>query len=71
VCAFMWAGSHHINVTNNSYFADPWLFTAGTTPSSAPSWKAEQTVHPLCNVTGSDSGFDRVGTRTLIFPKQK
>jgi Subtilisin-like serine proteases len=26
VCAFMWAGTHHINITNNSYFADPWLF---------------------------------------------
>src|SRR2546422_70404 len=26
VCAFMWAGTHHIQVTNNSYFADPWLF---------------------------------------------
>jgi len=26
VCAFMWAATHHINVTNNSYFADPWLF---------------------------------------------
>src|SRR5215469_3103000 len=23
VCAFMWAGTHHINITNNSYFADP------------------------------------------------
>jgi subtilisin family serine protease len=26
ICAFMWAGSHHIDVTNNSYFADPWLY---------------------------------------------
>ena len=26
VCAFMWAGSHHFNVTNNSYFADPFYF---------------------------------------------
>src|SRR3712207_2396524 len=23
VCAFMWAGSRHLDVTNNSYFADP------------------------------------------------
>ena len=37
VCAFMWAGTHHIHVTNNSYFADPWLFNCRTTPSSAPS----------------------------------
>jgi len=26
VCAFMWAGSHHFDVTNNSYFADPYYF---------------------------------------------
>lgn len=26
VCAFMWAGTHGIAVTNNSYFADPWLY---------------------------------------------
>ena len=26
VCAFMWAGSHHFNVTNNSYFADPFYY---------------------------------------------
>ena len=26
VCAFMWAGRHHMDVTNNSYFADPWLY---------------------------------------------
>jgi subtilisin family serine protease len=33
VCAFMWAGSHPIKVTNNSYFADPWL-TSRNDPSS-------------------------------------
>src|SRR6184192_4976693 len=26
VCAFWWAGTHHFNVTNNSYFADPYYF---------------------------------------------
>jgi subtilisin family serine protease len=26
VCAFMWAGTHDVNVTNNSYFADPFYF---------------------------------------------
>ena len=31
VCAFMWAGSHHFNVTNNSYFADPYYFNSRTT----------------------------------------
>ena len=26
ICGFMWAATHQIDVTNNSYFADPWLF---------------------------------------------
>ena len=32
VCAFMWAGTHHIAVTNNSYFADPYLFNCKNDP---------------------------------------
>jgi subtilisin family serine protease len=32
VCAFMWAGSHGIAVSNNSYFADPWLFNCKNDP---------------------------------------
>jgi subtilisin family serine protease len=42
VCAFMWAGSHHIDVTNNSYFADPWLFNCRNDPQQHAIWKAEQ-----------------------------
>src|ERR1043166_8285789 len=42
ICAFMWAGSRHLNVTNNSYFADPWLFNCKNDPSQRAIWKAEQ-----------------------------
>ena len=42
VCAFMWAGSHHINVTNNSYFADPWLFNCRNDPAQRAIWTAER-----------------------------
>jgi lantibiotic leader peptide-processing serine protease len=42
VCAFMWAGSHHINVTNNSYFADPWLFNCKNDPVQRAIWTAER-----------------------------
>ncbi len=42
VCAFMWAGSHGIDVTNNSYFADPWLFNCRNDPGQRAIWKAEQ-----------------------------
>jgi len=42
ICAFMWAGSHDIDVTNNSYFADPWLFNCRNDPEQRAIWKAEQ-----------------------------
>src|SRR6185312_9806634 len=42
VCGFMWAGSHGFNVTNNSYFADPWLFNCKNDPGQRAIWKAEQ-----------------------------
>jgi subtilisin family serine protease len=42
VCAFMWAGTHGIDVTNNSYFADPWLFNCHNDPTQRAIWKAEQ-----------------------------
>jgi lantibiotic leader peptide-processing serine protease len=42
VCSFMWAGSHHIPVTNNSYYADPYLFNCHNDPAQRAIWKAEQ-----------------------------
>jgi len=42
VCAFVWAGTHHMDVTNNSYFADPWLFNCKNDPGQRAIWKAEQ-----------------------------
>jgi subtilisin family serine protease len=42
VCAFLWAGTHHIAVTNNSYFADPWLFNCRNDPTQRAIWTAER-----------------------------
>jgi len=42
VCAFVWAGTHHFDVTNNSYFADPFLFNCRNDPVQRAIWKAEQ-----------------------------
>src|SRR5215467_669089 len=42
VCAFMWAGTHHINITNNSYFADPWLFNCRNDAVQRAIWVAER-----------------------------
>src|SRR5437588_514013 len=41
VCSFVWAGTHHLDVTNNSYFADPWLFNCKNDPTQRAIWKAE------------------------------
>jgi len=42
VCGFIWAGTHGVDVTNNSYFADPWLFNCKNDPGQRAIWKAEQ-----------------------------
>ncbi len=41
VCAFMWAGTHHVNVTNNSYFADPFYWNCPSDPAEAAILTAE------------------------------
>jgi subtilisin family serine protease len=42
VCSFMWAGSQKLDVTNNSYFADPFLYNCRNDPTQHAIWKAEQ-----------------------------
>src|SRR4051794_23605661 len=42
ICSFMWAGTHGVDVTNNSYFADPYLFNCRNDPTQRAIWKAEQ-----------------------------
>jgi len=42
VCAFMWAGDRHMDVTNNSYFADPFEYNCRNDPTQRAIWKAEQ-----------------------------
>ncbi|HVK20882.1 MAG TPA: S8 family serine peptidase [Actinokineospora sp.] len=42
ICSFMWAATHGIQVTNNSYFADPWLFNCKNDPEQRAIWNAER-----------------------------
>ena len=42
VCAFMWAGDRHLDVTNNSYFADPFEYNCRNDAAQRAIWKAEQ-----------------------------
>jgi subtilisin family serine protease len=32
VCGFVWAADHGVDVTNNSYYTDPWYFNCGNDP---------------------------------------
>src|SRR5204863_2924127 len=41
ICSFVWAATHHFDVTNNSYFADPYLFNCRNDPTQRAIWKAE------------------------------
>ena len=41
VCSFVWAATHDFDVTNNSYFADPYLFNCRNDPVQRAIWKAE------------------------------
>jgi len=42
ICAFVWAGTHNVKITNNSYFADPWLFNCRNDPGQRAIWEAER-----------------------------
>jgi subtilisin family serine protease len=53
VCGFVWAGSHHMDVTNNSYYVDPFEFYCEDQPDQyaakeavrrAVAWSTEQGV---------------------------
>lgn len=40
VCGFMWAARQGMEVVNNSYFVDPWLFTCTSEPGQAVAHEA-------------------------------
>ena len=41
VCSFMWAGARGLDVTNNSYFADPWRLNCRNDAVQHAIWHAE------------------------------
>lgn len=40
ICGFMWAGEHGMDVTNNSYYIDPFEFWCSDQPEQAPAIEA-------------------------------
>ncbi|MGH3738041.1 MAG: S8 family peptidase [Micromonosporaceae bacterium] len=52
VCGFMWAGQHGFNVTNNSYFIDPWNYNCRNDVRQRPIWIAVQRAIRYANSQG-------------------
>jgi subtilisin family serine protease len=42
LCGFIWAADHGMQITNNSYFIDPWEFNCRNDPRQRPVWQAVQ-----------------------------
>jgi subtilisin family serine protease len=42
VCGFVWAAEHGMQITNNSYFIDPWEFNCRNDERQRPVWLAVQ-----------------------------
>jgi lantibiotic leader peptide-processing serine protease len=53
ICSYMWVASHGIAVTNNSYFADPWLFNCVNDPGQRAIWEAERRAIKLAQQSGT------------------
>ena len=53
ICSYMWVAAHGIDVTNNSYFADPWLFNCRNDAEQRSIWKAERRAIRQAQSTGT------------------
>ena len=53
ICSYMWVASHPIDITNNSYFADPWLFNCKNDPGQRAIWNAERRAISLAQSHGT------------------
>jgi subtilisin family serine protease len=53
ICSYMWVASHGIDVTNNSYFADPWLFNCANDAEQRVIWEAERRAIRLAQSNGT------------------
>ena len=52
VCGFMWAATHGMEVTNNSYYIDPWEFNCRNDARQRPVWQAVQRAIRYSNSRG-------------------
>jgi subtilisin family serine protease len=52
VCGFMWAATHGMQVTNNSYYIDPWELNCRNDARQRPVWQAVQRAIRYSNSRG-------------------
>jgi len=52
LCGFMWAAEQGMDVTNNSYFIDPWEFNCRNDERQRPVWQAVQRAIRYSNSKG-------------------
>src|SRR3954468_15403601 len=56
ICAFVWAGDRHLDVTNNSYFADPYEYNCRNDAVQRAIWKAQQRAIGYAEQQGVTAG---------------
>jgi len=73
VCGFMWAATHGISITNNSYYVDPWEYTCANQQGQrvvteamkrAVDYATSQGVLNIAAVTNSGADLTQPGTDT-------
>ena len=52
VCGFVWAATHHMDVTNNSYYVDPYEFWCDDQPDQAAAMEAVRRAVQLVGEAG-------------------
>ncbi|WP_214108130.1 S8 family serine peptidase [Acrocarpospora catenulata] len=71
ICGFIWAAEHDIQVTNNSYYVDPWLYWCESQPDQAPVVEAVRravaytTEHGILNVAAAGNENHDLANKTV------
>ncbi|GAA2394685.1 hypothetical protein GCM10010170_108810 [Dactylosporangium salmoneum] len=71
ICGFVWAAEHGIQVTNNSYYIDPWLYWCESQADQAPVVEAVRravgytTEHGILNVAAAGNENQDLANKTV------